>query len=266
VLGGEEREMTIMFSDMRGFTSISETYKNDPQGLTALMNRFLTPLTNAILSRKGTIDKYMGDAIMAFWNAPLDIADHPRKACLAALEMLAGLERLNRERGSDLKIGIGLNSGATAVGNLGSAQRFSYSAIGDSVNLASRVEGLTKNYGVAVLVTEATRARAPDLAFLEVDLVRVVGRAEPVPVHTLLGDADYARTPGFKKLAEAHARFISAYRSGDLHTTDAQLAEVRSLADVQLDKLYELYAGRLGEMRVSPPPPGWDGVFTASQK
>jgi adenylate cyclase len=180
--------------------------------------------------------------------------------------MLAGLEHLNRTRGSDLKIGIGLNSGPTAVGNLGSAQRFSYSAIGDSVNLASRVEGLTKGYGVAVLVTEATRAQAADLAFLEVDLVRVVGRAEPVPVHTLLGDANYAQTPAFGKLAEAHARLISSYRSVDLRSADSALAEVRELADAQLDKLYELYAGRLDEMRQDPPAPGWDGVFTARSK
>ena len=263
-LGGELRDLTILFSDIRGFTGLSE--KLQPDELTELLNSFLTPMTDVLLRSDATIDKYMGDAIMAFWNAPLDIADHPRKACLATLEMLAGLDRLNRERGSDLRIGIGLNSGDTCVGNLGSAQRFSYSAIGDSVNLASRVEGLTKGYGVAVLVTEATRARAADLAFLEVDLVRVVGRAEPVPVHTLLGDADYARTPQFQKLAEAHARLISSYRSADLHAADAALADVRGLADAQLGKLYDLYAGRLDDMRQAPPAPDWDGVFTARQK
>ena len=263
-LGGELRDLTILFSDIRGFTGLSEKLR--PDELTELLNSFLTPMTDVLLRSEATIDKYMGDAIMAFWNAPLDIADHPRKACLATLDMLAGLERLNRERGSDLHIGIGLNSGDTCVGNLGSAQRFSYSAIGDSVNLASRVEGLTKSYGVAVLVTEATRARAPDLAFLEVDLVRVVGRAEPVPVYTLLGDAAYAGTPQFQKLAEAHARLISSYRSIDLQSADVALADVRKLADTQLDKLYDLYAGRLDDMRQAPPAPGWDGVFTARQK
>ncbi len=263
-LGGELRDLTILFSDIRGFTGLSEKLK--PDELTELLNSFLTPMTDVLLRSDATIDKYMGDAIMAFWNAPLDIADHPRKACLATLDMLAGLEHLNRTRGSDLRIGIGLNSGPTAVGNLGSAQRFSYSAIGDSVNLASRVEGLTKGYGVAVLVTEATRAQAADLAFLEVDLVRVVGRAEPVPVHTLLGDAAYAQTPKFQKLAEVHARLISGYRLIDLHTADGALAEVRELADAQLGKLYDLYAERLDDMRQHPPAPGWDGVFTARSK
>src|SRR5690606_31731831 len=138
---------------------------------------------------------------MAFWNAPLDIADHRRRACLAALEMLAALERLNRMRGSELRIGIGLHAGPALVGNLGSAQRFSYSAIGDSVNLASRIEGLTKAYGLSVLVTDQVRDGAGDLAFLEVDRVRVVGRAEPAPIFTLLGDAGHAQTASFRALA-----------------------------------------------------------------
>ena len=154
VLGGEEREMTIMFSDMRGFTSISETYKNDPQGLTSLMNSFLTPLTNAILNRKGTIDKYMGDAIMAFWNAPLDDKDHELNACEAALDMLERVDALNQVREQEAKeegrpfiplnAGIGLNTGTCVVGNMGSDQRFDYSVFGDSVNLASRLEGQSK--------------------------------------------------------------------------------------------------------------------------
>lgn len=263
-LGGELRDLTILFSDIRGFTGLSEKLK--PDELTELLNSFLTPMTDVLLRSDATIDKYMGDAIMAFWNAPLDIADHPRKACLATLEMLAGLEALNRQRGSDLRIGIGLHSGPTCVGNLGSAQRFSYSAIGDSVNLASRVEGQTKGYGVAVLVTEATRAAASDLAFLEVDLVRVVGRAEPVPLHTLLGDAAHAQTPQFRRLAEAHARLIIAYRAADLDQVEAALVEARQLGGAPLEKLYDLYAERLANMRTETPAPDWDGVFTARQK
>src|SRR3954453_17393917 len=151
VLGGEEREMTIMFSDMRGFTSISESYKTDPQGLTGLMNRFLTPLTNAILDRKGTIDKYMGDAIMAFWNAPLDDNEHQINACEAALDMLEQVEALNKEREEEaqhgghayipINVGVGLNTGICVVGNMGSDLRFDYSVLGDSVNLAARLEG-----------------------------------------------------------------------------------------------------------------------------
>ncbi|MBW8852847.1 MAG: CHASE2 domain-containing protein, partial [Bradyrhizobium sp.] len=178
VLGGEEREMTIMFSDMRGFTSISETYKNDPQGLTALMNRFLTPLTNAILDRKGTIDKYMGDAIMAFWNAPLDDNQHQLNACEAALDMLERVDQLNQERMEEaeeegrpfipLNVGVGLNTGSCVVGNMGSDMRFDYSVFGDSVNLASRLEGQSKEYGFPIIVGSKTALAVKDkFAILE---------------------------------------------------------------------------------------------------
>ena len=169
VLGGEEREMTIMFSDVRGFTTISESYKHDPQGLTALMNRFLTPLTNAILARKGTIDKYMGDAIMAFWNAPLDDKEHQINACEAALDMLERIDVLNKERELEaqegghayipINVGVGLNTGICVVGNMGSDLRFDYSVLGDSVNLASRLEGQSKEYGFPIIVGSQDRAR-----------------------------------------------------------------------------------------------------------
>ncbi|HEX5509913.1 MAG TPA: adenylate/guanylate cyclase domain-containing protein, partial [Pseudolabrys sp.] len=157
-LGGEEREMTVLFSDVRGFTAISELYKDDPQGLTALMNSFLTPMTNAIIERDGTIDKYMGDAIMAFWNAPIHDLRHEINACDAALEMLRRVEFLNESRkqkaleGSQpfipIKIGIGINTGQCVVGNMGSDLRFNYSVLGDAVNLASRLEGQSKTYGL----------------------------------------------------------------------------------------------------------------------
>ncbi|HTJ57392.1 MAG TPA: adenylate/guanylate cyclase domain-containing protein [Devosiaceae bacterium] len=263
-LGGETRELTTLFSDIRGFTSMSE--KLEPDALTDLLNSFLTPMTDVLLNSEATIDKYMGDAIMAFWNAPLDIADHRRKSCLAALQMLDALNRLNAERGSQIRIGVGLNTGNACVGNLGSAQRFSYSAIGDSVNLASRVEGLTKSYGVSILTTEATRAGAAELAFLEADLVRVVGRREPVPVHVLLGDAAHAETPEFRALAAAHARLIAAYRAIEVEAAEAALAEATALAPPDFAKFYDLYAERLGEMRQAPPLAGWDGVFTSRQK
>jgi len=170
VLGGEARDMTIMFSDVRGFTTISEIYKDDPQGLTALMNSFLTPLTNAIIDRKGTIDKYMGDAIMAFWNAPLYDPTHELNACEAALDMLERVERLNREREAAAKasgtlfipinIGVGINTGRCVVGNMGSDLRFDYSVLGDSVNLASRLEGQCKSYGLPIIIGSRT-ANAP---------------------------------------------------------------------------------------------------------
>ena len=263
-LGGVERELTVLFSDIRGFTSMSE--KMNPTELTALLNGFLTPMTDILLASEGTIDKYMGDAIMCFWNAPLDVAEHERKACLAALQMVASLEALNRGRDKPLKVGIGLNSAPCCVGNLGSAQRFSYSAIGDGVNLASRVEGLTKAYGVSVLVTDPTRQAAGDLAFLEVDLVRVVGRAEPVPIHTLLGDDAMALTPAFKALAADHAELIAAYRAADPDRAAAALAKARAHGTAEVAKLYDLYDERIADLRTNPPPGGWDGVFTATSK
>ena len=264
VLGGEERELTVLFSDIRGFTSMSE--KMNPTELTALLNGFLTPMTDILLASEGTIDKYMGDAIMCFWNAPLDIAEHERKACLAALRMVDSLVELNRGRDKLLKVGIGLNSAPCCVGNLGSAQRFSYSAIGDGVNLASRVEGLTKAYGVSVLVTEPTRQAAGDLAFLEVDLVRVVGRADAVPIHTLIGDDTMAKTPAFRALATDHAELIAAYRAADPDRAEAALAKARAHVSEDVAKLYDIYEERIAEMRADPPPAGWDGVFTAKSK
>src|SRR6201991_1799131 len=189
VLGGEEREMTIMFSDVRGFTTISESYKHDPQGLTALMNRFLTPLTNAILARKGTIDKYMGDAIMAFWNAPLDDTQHEINACEAAVDMLERIDELNQQREQEAKhgghvyiplnVGVGLNTGTCVDGNMGSDLRFDYSVLGDSVNLASRLEGQSKEYGFPIIIGSKTALAAKDkFAILELDFIMVKGQKE----------------------------------------------------------------------------------------
>ncbi|MGB8745693.1 MAG: adenylate/guanylate cyclase domain-containing protein, partial [Pseudolabrys sp.] len=182
VLGGEEREMTILFSDVRGFTAISESYKDDPQGLTSLMNRLLTPLTNTIIDHKGTIDKYIGDAVMAFWNAPLNVPQHEIKACAAALAMIDRLGALNRERQEEatsagqpflpFRIGIGITTGRCVVGNLGSDLRFNYSVLGDPVNVASRLEGQTKFYGVPVIIGSKTAEKAKEqFAILELDLI-----------------------------------------------------------------------------------------------
>ncbi len=263
-LGGEIRQLTVLFSDIRGFTSLSEGM--NPQELTSLLNDFLTPMTDILLARESTIDKYMGDAIMAFWNAPLDIADHERKGCLAALAMTAELEQLNVGRTKPLRIGIGLNTDDCCVGNLGSAQRFSYSAIGDGVNVASRVEGLTKSYGVSILVTELTRRAAPELAFVEVDLVRVVGRAQPLPVFALLGDASRAATETFMLLLGDHRRMIAAYRAADPEMAGAALARCRGHGLPELDYLYQLYEDRIAALVTDPPPAGWDGVFVSRQK
>ena len=263
-LGGESRELTILFSDIRGFTTLSENL--DPDALTKLLNDFLTPATDVLLNADATIDKYIGDAIMAFWNAPLDIPDHRRKACLAALDMREALRALNRERGLELKMGIGLNSGFCCVGNLGSMQRFSYSAIGDSVNLASRIEGLTKQYGVDILVTENSRDGAPDLAFVEVDLVRVIGREQPIKVFALLGDPDHARSEAFCSYRKLHERFLEAYRRVDLDGARKALDHVAATAPEEMAAIYAIYADRLQAMTKEPPASGWDGVFVAERK
>lgn len=263
-LGGEERELTILFSDIRGFTAVSETL--DPSELTALLNAILTPMTDVLLKAEATIDKYIGDAIMAFWNAPLDIADHRRKACLAALALLSELETLNRGRDEPLRIGIGLNTGPACVGNLGSTKRFSYSAIGDSVNVASRIEGLTKLYGVSILVSDSVRAGAADLAFLPVDRVQVVGRAEPLPVFALVGDAVRAQDPAFLALSAAHSRMIAAYRAGDLGALETALAELNRLSVPELAKLHQIYRERFDELWQHPPTGKWDGVTVSREK
>ncbi|MHA1524633.1 MAG: CHASE2 domain-containing protein, partial [Alphaproteobacteria bacterium] len=203
-LGGEEREITILFLDIRGFTSISETM--NATELTGFLNRFLTPMTEEILKSGGTIDKYMGDAIMAFWNAPLETGDHAQRSCATARAMIGQVDRLNQEsargmvKSPELRIGIGINTGVACVGNLGSSQRFAYSAIGDNVNIAARLEGQTKTYGTDIIVGEATMLSAPTDAFFELDLLKVKGRGEAVRIYALLGDAALAHNVGFAEL------------------------------------------------------------------
>ena len=262
-LGGQVREVTVLFSDIRGFTALSESLPAD--ALTDLLNRFLTPMTEVLLAREATIDKYIGDAIMAFWNAPLAIDGHPRKACLGALDMLDAVAALNAGRDQPLRIGIGLHTGPACVGNLGSEQRFSYSAIGDTVNLAARVEGLTKQYGVAVLVTGDVRAQAPDLAFLELDQVRVVGRRAPVTLYALVGDAAVAASAAFQARQALQARWLEAYRAGDFAAAATLLPAMARQATPAIDGLSGCYAERLAGL---PPvaPAGWDGVFDAVSK
>ena len=274
-LGGETREMTFLFCDVRGFTRISEALKDDPQGLTRLVNRFLTPLTDEILERGGTIDKYMGDCIMAFWNAPLDQPDHADRACDAALAMMVALAVLNDELAAEaleqgvsfepLAVGIGLNSGPCVVGNMGSSQRFDYSVLGDAVNLASRLEGQSKTYGVDIVIGERTRELAPDWATLELDLIAVKGKTDAVRVFTLLGPATRAAQPDFALHLAAHDAMLSAYRAGQPDAADRHLDECRALGP-NLAALYALYAGRLDAHRAEPPPADWNGVFVAQSK
>ena len=188
-LGGERRDMTFLFCDIRGFTPISETYKENPEGLVELINRFLTNQTDIILKHGGTVDKYMGDCIMAFWNAPLDEEKHAEKAVQAALEMRRGLEELNnvlqRERGFEINTGIGVNTGPCIVGNMGSSSRFDYSVIGDAVNLASRLEGQCKEYNTDLIISEATMQQALTNEYDRLGEVTVKGKSEPVSIFTI---------------------------------------------------------------------------------
>jgi class 3 adenylate cyclase len=418
-LGGEQRTMTIMFCDVRGFTTISEQYKADPQGLTALVNRLLTPMTDVVLGCKGTIDKYIGDCIMAFWNAPLDDPKHAAHACRAALGMHAAIRRLNvalaeenaaaapvalaaqepgdaepaapaggarspdlveiaraanlgfakeqyllgrayrdglgtrpdraaaahwfersaeqgyapaqrnvglcyasgdgvardpvraavwltlaeqqgttggetalRELRAELDddqmreveervrvwqpraatgktiqvdIGIGINTGECVVGNMGSEQRFDYSVLGDSVNLASRLEGQSKTYAVPIIISEETQRLAPEFATLELDLIAVKGKKEAVRIFALLGEPEVAASDAFGRLRARHLALLEAYRAQRWDAARELIAECRAL-DHRLDDLYDVYATRIHAMQQSPPGPGWDGVFVATSK
>jgi len=278
VLGGEEREMTIMFSDVRGFTTISESFKSDPQGLTALMNRFLTPLTNAILARKGTIDKYMGDAIMAFWNAPLDDKEHQLHACEAALDMLQRIDVLNKQREQEaqeggppyipLNVGVGLNTGVCVVGNMGSDLRFDYSVLGDSVNLASRLEGQSKEYGFPIIVGSKTALAVKDkFAILELDFIMVKGKKEPEVIYAIAGREDTAQSGRFQRLRNLTIEMLACYRSRDWEGALAAIERGRRTDDAQaLELLYNLYETRILGYQKNPPPEDWNGAFALLTK
>jgi adenylate cyclase len=278
VLGGEEREMTIMFSDVRGFTTISESYKHDPQGLTTLMNRFLTPLTNAILARKGTIDKYMGDAIMAFWNAPLDDKEHQLNACEAAVEMLERIDVLNKQREQEaqegghayfpLNVGVGLNTGVCVVGNMGSDLRFDYSVLGDSVNLASRLEGQSKEYGFPIIVGSKTALAVKDrFAILELDFIMVKGKKEPEVIYAIAGREDVAQSGRFQRLRNLTIEMLACYRSRDWEGGLAAIERGRKTDDAHaLEYLYNLYEARIKGYQENPPPEDWNGAFALLTK
>ncbi len=274
-LGGETRDLTVMFSDIRGFTSLSE--KLDAQGLTVLINKLLTPLTAIVLRHHGTVDKYMGDCIMAFWNAPLDDPDHARNCIKAAIEMNGSLEAINatlwaemaQEGGEhdNLRMGIGINSGDIVVGNMGSDLRFDYSCLGDNVNLGARLEGQSKTYRVDIVIGENTAAKVPDMPLLELDLIRVKGKREAVRVFTCLGDETLTESEAFKNLRKTHDAMLAAYRARDWERARALLAASRDNArGFPMGDFYGLYEERLDQYGKAPPPDDWDGVFVATSK
>jgi len=293
-LGGAKRDMTLLFCDVRGFTSISELF--DAEGLTVLINKLLTPLTDIILERKGTVDKYMGDCIMAFWNAPLDDAKHAEDGCRAALEMVAAMAPLNerleqeaKEEGRkhlDLKVGLGLNSGEAVVGNMGTAQRMDYSVLGDTVNTAARLEGQSKTYGVDIVIGPNTYEQVKDFATIELDNIQVKGKTVGLLIYALMGDEQLAKDTDFIAVKEAVSAMIAAYREQAWDKAREKINEVRAAAEAaaetdvgpklavkaaasvrfNLNILCELYEGRIAAYEENPPPADWNGVFIATTK
>ena len=264
-LDAESREMTVLFSDVRDFTTLSESLS--PKDLSELMNLFLTPMTRVIHEQRGTIDKYMGDAIMAFWGAPVEDQNHPRHALDAGIQMIEKLDDLNRDfqtRGwAPIQIGVGINTGDMSVGNMGSEFRMAYTVLGDTVNLGSRLEGLTKSYGVSIIVSETTAKAVPEYAYRELDRVRVKGKEKPVAVYEplcLKHELDKTWKSELKLFREA----VRLYRAQQW-----ELAEMNFLNLAQSSRspaLYKTYAKRVAEYRHNPPAKDWDGVFTHTTK
>lgn len=279
-LGGERRSLSILFSDVRGFTTLAEGYRDDPAGLTTLMNGFLTVQSQAILDERGTIDKFMGDAVMAFWNAPLDTAEHEQAACRAALRMIADIEVFNAKRAREAEaeggtappvdVGVGINTGDCVVGNMGSATRFDYTALGDAVNLASRLEGQSKAYGLRIILGETTAQKVEDgFAVIELDLIRVKGKTRPERIFALLGDASLRDQPGFVMLQSANSAMRSAYGAQDWDAAEAALKEMAAQAaalNLDVAGYVALYNDRIAAFRAAPPETDWDGVFVATSK
>lgn len=271
-LGGEEKELSIMFTDVRGFTSISEHYGKDVQGLTKIMNRYMTAMTRTILETGGTLDKYIGDAQMAFWNAPLDETKHCKDAVKAALEMLGSLDEFNKEISSEgvppFGMGIGINTGVVVVGNMGSEQRFDYTCLGDSVNLASRLEGQSKNYGVLIVLGPITAERLGDEYFtIELDCIAVKGKKEGVNIYTVFyNPTTQVELSTWHTAKDYHNLMLAHYRKQEWDKAIKLVNELKGEFDGQMDHYYELWLNRIEEMRNANLPTDWDGVFRATGK
>ncbi|MBX3585589.1 MAG: CHASE2 domain-containing protein [Ramlibacter sp.] len=259
------KELTVMFCDMRGFTKMSE--QMEPTQLQELLNGVFSRLTDLIRANRGTIDKYMGDCVMAFWGAPVDTPSHAHLAVKTAMEMANAVRKLNEEHRAkgipEIGIGIGLNTGPMCVGDMGSDIRRSYTVIGDSVNLGSRLEGLSKTYGVDIVVSEATRKLAPDFAWQELDRVRVKGKEQAVAIFWPLAPADRVEKAHTDEL-KTWATVLKAYRSQDWDQADVQLLNLQRMNAKKY--LYELYAQRVASMRLLPFDPEWDGATNFETK
>ncbi len=264
-LKGESKEMTVLFSDIRGFTSISENMS--PESLCELINEILTPVTHTIHDHKGTIDKYIGDAVMAFWGAPVNDKRHANNAIHAALSFTPVIKQINEKfkakNWPEITMGIGLNTGTMNVGNMGSEFRMAYTVMGDAVNLASRLEGLTKQYNVQIIASEYTKTSTPDIAYLELDRVRVKGKHEPVSIYEPLGLISSLTNYDLDLIAQLE-KALADYHQQNWH--QAKTAFI-ALSDLDPDKqLFKLYIARIDQYLIAPPASDWDGVFTHQMK
>ena len=270
VLGGTEQDLTIQFSDVRGFTSISEHYGKDVQGLTKIMNRYMTVVTKVILENEGTLDKYIGDATMSFWNAPLDNHKHAKDSVKAALGMLDAVKEFNDEIAKEgvpaFGLGIGCNTGVVVVGNMGGEQRFDYTCLGDAVNLASRLEGQSKNYGVLIVLGPETASRLDGEYFtIELDCIAVKGKKEGVNIFTVFRNPEY-NVDRWNQAKEQHNAMLYAYRQQNWDIAILAVNQLRGQFNGQMDHYYDLWLQRISEMRSAGLPKDWDGVFRATSK
>lgn len=274
VLGGETRELTVLFSDLRNFSGISEGMS--ARELTQFMNDYLTPMTDAILECEGTVDKYMGDAILAFWNAPLDIADHPRKAVRAALAMRAALARLNETRARaaraegrshvEAAMGLGLHLGPCSVGNMGSIRRFDYSILGDNVNLASRLEGASKAFATDIIVSSAIRDVVPDMAWLDLGRIVVVGRSEATHVFALAGDAEFTQSDTYVRWRTAHDEMREEYEMGRFAAAAARASALAQSVPGAWASLYVALEKRYSGLAREGLQESWSSIWNLQSK
>jgi adenylate cyclase len=275
-LGGQTRELSIMFCDIKGFTPIAESFRSDPQGLTRLINRALTPLSREVLNHRGTIDKYIGDCVMAFWNAPIDDAEHAAHACECSLAMMDSLVVLNQELTAEgfykthkvnpIDVSIGINTGVCVVGNMGSELRFDYSALGDAVNVSARIQSFCGNYGFPIAIGEDTEVVVADkFAFLELDYLAVKGRATPTHIYALMGHAHVRETKTFQDLEAVLQALFAAFRTKQWDKAREAIAAGRTIQGAPA-AIFDTYEDRIAHYELEPPPANWDGAWSAKEK
>lgn len=268
-LGGESRELSICFSDVRGFTSISEHYGKDVQGLTKIMNRYMTRVTKPIIDNNGTLDKFIGDATMSFHNAPVQVPNHAKLSVKTALEMINAVEEFNKEIKAEgippFGMGLGINTDTVVVGNMGSDLRFDYTVIGDGVNLASRLEGQSKPYGVKIVLGTKTAQLVKDEYFvLELDCIAVKGKTQGVTIYTVLGRND--EVSATKADRQMHEAMLTLYRQQKFDQAIKFCQDLKGRFAGEMDHYYDVWQQRCEEMKNVELPPDWDGVYRATSK